>query len=250
MNLFFINSVKAFFSSEKELIYSIKNILGFYPGNIYLYRLAFRHKSVAQKISNGVKHSNERLEYLGDAVLGSVVADFLFKKFPYNDEGFLTGMRSKIVSRSTLNKLSYKLGIHKLIRSNGESKSLAKSMNGDAFEALIGAIYLDKGYNFTKKVIINRIIKIHFDIEELVKTDVNSKSSLIEWVQKEKKSIEFNIIDEIGEGYKKLYVVEIVIDNKSICKGQDFSIKGAERLASEKALTIILPDEKKIKNRI
>ena len=123
-------------------------------------------------------------------------------------------------------------------------------MNGDAFEALIGAIYLDKGYNFTKKVIINRIIKIHFDIEELVKTDVNSKSSLIEWVQKEKKSIEFNIIDEIGEGYKKLYVVEIVIDNKSICKGQDFSIKGAERLASEKALTIILPDEKKIKNRI
>lgn len=244
MNLFFINSVKAFFSSEKELIYSIKNILGFYPGNIYLYRLAFRHKSVAQKISNGVKHSNERLEYLGDAVLGSVVADFLFKKFPYNDEGFLTGMRSKIVNRSQLNKLSYKLGIHKLICSNGESKSLARSMNGDAFEALIGAIYLDKGYNFTKKVIINRIIKIHFDIDELVKLDVNSKSSMIEWAQKEKNSIEFNVVDEIGEGYKKLYVVEIVIDNKSICKAQDFSIKGAEKLASEKALTIILPEKK------
>ncbi|MCD4772881.1 MAG: ribonuclease III [Bacteroidales bacterium] len=244
MNLFFINSIKPLFSSEKELIYSIKNILGFYPGNIFLYRLAFRHKSVAQKISNGVKHSNERLEYLGDAVLGSVVADFLFKKFPYNDEGFLTGMRSKIVSRSTLNKLSFKLGIHKLIQSNGESKNLAKSMKGDAFEALIGAIYLDKGYNFTKKVIINRIIKIHFDIEELVKLDVNAKSSLIEWVQKEKQSIEFNVINEIGEGYRKLYVVEIVINKKPISKAQDFSIKGAERLASEKALAIILPDEK------
>lgn len=244
MNLYFFSPVKALFSSEKELIYSIKNILGFYPGNIYLYRLAFRHKSVALKILNGVKHSNERLEYLGDAVLGSVIADFLFKKFPYNDEGFLTGMRSKIVSRSTLNKLSFKLGIHKLIQSNGESKSLAKSMNGDAFEALIGAIYLDKGYNFTKKVIINRIIKNHFDIEELVKLDVNAKSSLIELVQKEKQSIEFNVVDEIGEGYKKLYVVEIVIDNKPICKGQDFSIKGAEKLASEKALAIILPENR------
>lgn len=242
MNLFFINNIKYIFSSEKELIYSIKNILGFYPGNIHLYHLAFRHKSAATKVYNGVKHSNERLEYLGDAVLGSVVADFLFKKFPYNDEGFLTGMRSKIVSRSTLNKLSYKLGIHKLILSNGELKNQSKSMNGDAFEALIGAIYLDKGYRFTKKIIINRIIKNHFDIEELVKLDVNAKSSLIEWAQKEKSSIEFNIVDEIGEGYKKLYVVEIVINNKLICKGQDFSIKGAERLASEKALTIILPE--------
>lgn len=244
MNLFIINIIKALFSSEKGLISYIKNTLGFYPGNIYLYRLAFRHKSVALKISNGVKHSNERLEYLGDAVLGSVVADFLFKKFPYNDEGFLTGMRSKIVSRSSLNKLSYKLGLNKLIQSNGESKTQSRSINGDAFEALIGAIYLDKGYNFTKKIIINRIIKNHFDIEELVKLDVSAKSSLIEWVQKEKFSIEFNIVDEIGEGYKKLYVVEIVIDNKPICKGQDFSIKGAEKLASEKALTIILPEEK------
>jgi len=244
LNLFIINNIKALFSSEKGLISYIKNTLGFYPGNIYLYRLAFRHKSVALKISNGVKHSNERLEYLGDAVLGSVVADFLFKKFPYNDEGFLTGMRSKIVSRSSLNKLSYKLGLNKFIQSNGESKTQSKSINGDAFEALIGAIYLDKGYNFTKKIIINRIIKNHFDIEELVKLDVSAKSSLIEWVQKEKFSIEFNIVDEIGEGYKKLYVVEIVIDNKPICKGQDFSIKGAEKLASEKALTIILPEEK------
>jgi len=244
LNLFIINNIKALFSSEKGLISYIKNTLGFYPGNIYLYRLAFRHKSVALKISNGVKHSNERLEYLGDAVLGSVVADFLFKKFPYNDEGFLTGMRSKIVSRSSLNKLSYKLGLNKFIQSNGESKTQSKSINGDAFEALIGAIYLDKGYNFTKKIITNRIIKNHFDIEELVKLDVSAKSSLIEWVQKEKFSIEFNIVDEIGEGYKKLYVVEIVIDNKPICKGQDFSIKGAEKLASEKALTIILPEEK------
>lgn len=219
--------------SDKELYQSIKNIFGFSPSNIFLYKLAFRHRSVAQETSKGIKISNERLEYLGDAILGAVVADFLFKKFPYGEEGFLTEMRSKIVNRARLNKLSQKLGIDKLIQVNAESNNLYRSMNGDAFEAFIGALYLDKGYTFTKKIIIQRIIHIHIDIENLESEELNHKSKLIEWAQKEKRALQFNVVDEIGAGYSKQYVVEIIVDQVAICRNQDFSIKGAEQRAAE-----------------
>jgi ribonuclease-3 len=205
-----------------------------------LYKLALRHRSVAKETLNGLRLSNERLEYLGDAVLSSVVADFLFKRFPYKDEGFLTEIRSRIVSRSQLNKLGQKLGINKLILSNTESKNQCKSMSGDAFEAFIGALYIDRGYNFTRKIIINRIINIHLDIDDLVQQDANYKSLIIEWSQKEKKTVDFNVIDEIGEGFKKQYLIEICINNKKIAKAQDYSIKGAEKLAAEKAYAIIV----------
>ncbi len=212
-------------------------MFGYYPDNISLYRLAFRHKSVAKELSNGIKKSNERLEFLGDAVLDSVVADLLFKKFPYKDEGFLTEMRSKIVSRSQLNNLSHKLGLNKLINSSNDSKNICKSMNGDAFEAFIGALYLDKGYSFTRKIIINRIINVHLDIDELEIQIVNYKSKLVEWGQKEKKIVDFKVIEEIGEGYKKQFLVKIFVDGEVVESGQDFSIKGAEQIAAEKAFT-------------
>ena len=234
MNLTKIKPVKAFFSSDKELYDAIRNIFGFYPSNIFLYKLAFRHKSVAEESYNGVKISNERLEYLGDAILGAIVADYLFKIFPYKDEGFLTEMRSKIVSRVSLNKLSQKLGIDKLIQSNQDSKSTYRSMKGDAFEAFVGAMYLDKGYEYSRKIIVNHIINYHFDIDSLENIDTNFKSKLIEWAQKEKKSVEFNVVDEVGSGYNKQYVVEIQIEKKPMGKGQDFSIKSAEQNASEK----------------
>ncbi|MCF8296873.1 MAG: ribonuclease III [Saprospiraceae bacterium] len=229
------NPVKAHFSSEKDLFESIKNIFGFYPGNIFLYRLAFRHKSVATELKDGVKDSNERLEYLGDAILSAVVADYLFKKFPYKDEGFLTEMRSKLVSRSQFNKLAIKLGVDKFVNSTQDSNNIPKSIFGDAFEALIGAIYLDKGYEFTRKIIIEKIIKIHLDIEEIESTDKNFKSKLIEWVQKEKMNLEFKVVEEIGEGNYKQYLVEVFIDEVSYGMGQDFSIKAAEQNAAEKA---------------
>ena len=197
--------------------------------------MAFRHKSVAKELSNGVRVSNERLEYLGDAILGAVVADLLFKKFPYKDEGFLTEMRSKIVSRSQLNNLSKKLGLTKLINSANDTKTVCKSMNGDAFEAFIGALYLDKGYQFTRKIIINRIINIHLDLDELETQIVNYKSKLVEWGQKEKKSVDFKVVEEIGEGFKKQFLVRIFVEGEVIESGQDFSIKGAEQIASEKA---------------
>lgn len=230
-------SVKAHFSKERAFYQSIKNIFGFYPGNIFLYKLAFRHRSAAIKKYNGVKLNNERLEYLGDAILGAVVADFLFKKFPLKDEGFLTGMRSKIVSRSALNKLSQKLGINSLITADTDKNKQFKSINGDAFEAFVGALYLDKGYDFTSKVIIQRIIAVHFDLEELQNTEISHKSALLEYCQKEKLDLEFRVIGELGTGYKKQFEVEVYINGEAKDKAVDFSIKGAEKLAAEKVYT-------------
>lgn len=232
-----------FLSPDKELRDSIKNIFGFYPGNIHLYQLAFRHKSAAKEFINGLKMSNERLEYLGDAVLSSIVADYLFKKFPYKDEGFLTEMRARIVSRSQLNKLSRKLGLDRLIR----SESLAghsKSLFGDAFEAFVGALYVDKGYSFTRKILLKRVIEVHFDIEKLQNEDPNYKSQLIEWSQKEKIGLEFKLINEIGNGYGKQYEVEVVVDEVSYAHGRDFSIKGAEQIAAGKTIEKLEKEEK------
>jgi len=222
--------------SEHALSEAIKNIFGYQPGNVSVYELAFRHKSAATLVSNGFRHCNERLEYLGDAVLGSVVADFLFKKFPFKDEGFLTEMRSRIVSRSNLNMLSKKLGLDKLVKATKDSGSPGSSIMGDAFEAFIGAVYLDKGYLFTKKLIIRQIIQTHLDIDDLMRRDINFKSKVIEWAQKEKKSIDYKIVEELDNGRKgKLYTIEVQIENEVAGRGQDFSIKKAEQHASRKA---------------
>ncbi len=230
-------------SSDKNLYYSIRNIFGFYPRNIYLYQLAFRHKSAAKEILNGIKISNERLEYLGDAVLSSIIADYLFKKFPYKDEGFLTEMRARIVSRSRLNKLSKKLGFDRLIKSEIVNKH-SKYLHGDAFEAFVGALYIDRGYKFAKRILINRVIEVHFDIDKLENENVNYKSQLIEWSQKEKIPVEFKVLDEIGNGYGKQYLIEVMIDKKIYSNGRDYSIKGAEQIAAEKAMEKLESEEK------
>ena len=236
---FRIKPIQAYFSGDRQLIKGIRNIFGYYPGNISLYKLAFQHRSVAQQSFNGNKVNNERLEYLGDAILGAVVADYLFKLFPFKDEGFLTEMRSKMVSRVQLNKLSHKLGIDTFIQTAGENNNHFRSIKGDAFEALIGAIYLDKGYTFTKKILIGKIIKFYFDIDDLENKDTNFKSKLIEWSQREKKNVEFIVVAEKGNGYNKQYVVEALIDKISSGEGCDFSIKGAEQGAAEKAWNLL-----------
>ena len=240
MALSFRGSIKAKFAKdeEKELTNSIKNIFGFYPGNIFLYALALRHKSVAEDLKRGVKNSNERLEFLGDAILSAVVADYLFKIFPYKDEGFLTKMRSKMVSRAQLNKLAVKMGISELIRATKDKGSQPKSLNGDAFEAIIGAIYLDKGYKFTQKVIINRIYKISIDIDELEKTETNYKSRLIEWSQKEKKKIEFRHTKDTSNN-RNVHHIALYVENKLVAETKDSSIKAAEQSAAEKAFLML-----------
>ncbi len=223
-------------ASEQGLSEAIRNIFGYYPKNVSIYKLAFKHKSAAVTINNGFRHCNERLEYLGDAVLGSVVADFLFKKFPFKDEGFLTEMRSRIVSRSNLNMLSRKMGLDHLVEAGKDGNSTGSSIMGDAFEALIGAIYLDKGYVFTKNIIVRKIIQTHLDVDELMVREINFKSKIIEWTQKEKKEVSFNLVGESENGKKgKLYNIELVIDDDVLARAQDYSIKKAEQSASRKA---------------
>ncbi len=191
---------------ESDLSEAIKNVFGYRPGNVDVYKLAFCHKSRATNIGNGHKRSNERLEYLGDAVLGSVVADFLFKKFPFKDEGFLTEMRSRIVSRSNLNLLSRKLGFDKMIKVNVEGSMTGSSIMGDAFEAFIGALYLDKGYRFTQKIIIQKIIQTHLDLEDMMSRDINFKSKVIEWAQKEKRKWSLSLFLKVKTGKRASFI--------------------------------------------
>lgn len=229
---------KLYFSPKRKYINLLKNLLGFVPGNVTLYRMAFRHRSVAILLKNGTKNSNERLEFLGDAVLGSVIAEELFKLYPYKTEGFLTEMRSKIVSRANLNQLARKLGLGELIEYDNRIVNFPtkqSSLLGDAFEALIGAIYLDKGYNFTRDFIISRIIKPHVDILMLERTESNFKSKLIEWCQREGKDITFELIEnEEGES-SKLFTISVLIDGENKGIGRDYNKKNAEKLAAEKA---------------
>lgn len=213
----------------------MRNILGFYPGNINLYKQAFRHSSAANQIREGFKDSNERLEYLGDAVLGIVISDFLFKSFPYKDEGFLTKMRSKIVNRYSLNQLGIKFGLNILLQKSADSSVKGTSLIGDAFEALIGAIYLDKGYAQTQDFILNRVVKNNIDLEELENREVDFKSKLIEWVQKEKKKLNFNLVREVGSGNEKQFLIEVSIDNISYAEAMHYSKKRAEQIAAEQA---------------
>jgi len=235
--------IKSYLSGDKNLIRSVRNIFGFYPGNTNLYKLALLHRSATTKKIKGLKINNERLEYLGDAILGAIIADYLFRRFPYKDEGFLTEMRSKIVSRSSLNKLALKLALQNILKSSLDGPNSNRAAGGDAFEAMVGAIYLDKGYNFTRKVLITRIITLHFDLEQLVEEEISYKSRIIEWAQKEKKDIEFKVVEEIGEKQEKLYLVALIVDGETLSEAKDYSIKGAEKLAAETAWIGIEEDE-------
>ena len=221
-------------SKDKPLSEFIHNDFGFYPRNISLYQLAFTHKSASENSVGTYKLSNERLEYLGDAVLSTAVADYLFRLFPTKPEGFLTEMRSRIVSRASLNKLSQKLGFEQMIHYSHDIHSNYKSLGGNAFEAFVGAMYLDRGYDFTKHILIDRIIKVHIDLEQLEQTDVNFKSKLLEWAQKEKHQVQFKNNNEKNNNHERLYHIVVVIDGEEYGKGADYSIKGAEQLAAEK----------------
>ena len=229
--------------ADKDLYEYIHNIFGFYPKNITLYRVAFTHKSMAVETIGHYHVSKERMEYLGDSVLSTAVADYLFHTYPTQPEGFLTEMRSRIVSRVSLNKLSEKLGFGDYIRHTPDVGNNARSMGGNAFEALMGAIYLDRGFDFAKRIIIERIIKVHLDLEQLQSTDVNFKSKLLEWSQKKRKTLVFQQLEEIGEGHKKQFHVQIVIDGKPYADAFDRSIRGAEQLAAEKTCNMLLGED-------
>jgi ribonuclease-3 len=215
----------------------VTHLLGSSPNNLNLYRLAFLHASASKdSVAKSYKESNERLEFLGDSVLGMITAAYLFKKFPFKDEGFLTEIRSRMVSRESLNVLGRKLGLDEVIEYENQKKTILSrsSMYGDALEAFIGAVYLDKGFAFTQNFIISKILTQYFDLEIVVQNNPNFKSLLIEWAQKEGKKVLFTL-DEEGLHHNKEFTAFVLLDGEKISEGKGYSKKKAEQTAAMKA---------------
>ena len=233
MSLKFKAIFRSIFSKKNELAQNIKNIVGFYPNDVFLFERALVHKSAVYDHSSSYTRSNERLEFLGDAILGAVVADYLFKQYPKKDEGFLTKMRSKIVSRHSLNDLAKKIGLNKIVIARLDKKSKTDSIYGNAFEALIGAIYLDRGTKACEKFILERIIYPYISLERLENEETNFKSRIIEWAQKEKRDLVFEIVGEVGEGRNKVFEACVKLDGEEITRGKEKSKKKAEQKAAE-----------------
>lgn len=236
----FFQPIKFFVAKDKKFYWLLCNRLNIIPGKLKLYEIAFLHRSASVVFSDGTIINNERLEYLGDAILDAVIADYLFKKFPRKKEGFLTQMRSKLVKRSNLDHLARKVGIDELIVSNTQRNMHKKHIYGDAFEALIGAIYLDKGFEKTRKYIVNNVIKNYVDLDQLINKEVDFKSRIIEWGQKNK----YNIVFETKEKYLDLeqspvFVANIKVGETTLGNGQGKSKKEAEQNASEQAFAFV-----------
>jgi ribonuclease III len=230
-----------FFSSQdKRLASSIKMIIGRKPLNLSLYRLALTPSGLGEETRAGFKISNERLEFLGDAVLGSVIAEHLFKKFPYRDEGFLTETRSKLVNRETLNEIGIKIGLKNTLSQVVSNRQFTgnKSLFGDILEAFLGAVYLDRGYRFTQKLILQRIL-VHMDLDGMISTVTNYKSKIIEWSQKESKVVDYKVLQVNGNQRFKEFVVELNIDGESVAQGKGSTKKKAEQEASKNACEIL-----------
>ena len=202
-----------------------------------MFKLALVHTSIAKENKDGFKESNERLEYLGDAILGAVVAEYLFKRFPYKDEGFLTEIRSRIVSRESLNILARKIGLDDLVEYDAKRKSALsfKYLYGDAMEAFVGAIYLDRGFAFCRSFIIRKLLHTHLDLDVVISSDHNYKSKLIEWSQKNNKFVRFETMEEKTSGNQKQFKVQVLIDDNTVSRGSGFSKKKAEQDAARRA---------------
>jgi len=212
-------------------------LLGFFPRRVSYYKLAFLPKSALQKHPSGVRLNNERLEYLGDAVLDAIVADYLFTRFPEGDEGFMTKLRARIVKRKTLNYLALKMELPGMIPNIGSSGIKSKHLYGNALEALIGAIYIDRGYKAAKRFFIRRIMKKHIDLVKLVNKDPDYKSRIIEWAQKNRVEIIFESLEEHSTGQKSpSFVSTISLEGLTKGTGRGGSKKEAEQQAAKQAM--------------
>ncbi len=232
-------SLKNIFSSRSDkdgtFYKGIKKILGFTPGNIEFYEEAFTHRSMNNKNVEGIPHNYERLEFLGDAMLGSVIAAHLFKKVPEGNEGYLTKMRSKVVSREHLNELGRDLKLIQLVKTSIPTKQFGENIHGNVFEALVGAIYLDKGYRNCEKFINRRVIKPYVDIPKLEGKIISYKSLFIEWCQKNKKSFKFNVYEDTGNDVLKHFAVKLELEKHTVAKARATSKKKAEERAAKRA---------------
>lgn len=245
--------VKFFFHRKEELYSSLKRILGFYPHNIELYKLALKHKSLSERDNSGRLLNNERLEFLGDAIIEAVVSDIIFHKFSKAHEGFLTTTRSKIVQRSALNELSAKLGLDKLVQYSCYSESHNSYIGGNAFEALVGAIYLDQGYKRSTWFIQHLIKEGYIKPEATAKKEQNFKSLLLEWCQKNKMQVRFEtkeIVDDETSTDPKFFTLALVED-KVIGKGKGYSKKESHQKAANKSMELLrhAPDLRKALER-
>ncbi len=232
-----LDRVKFVFRKDKKLYADLYRILGFYPHNIDIYRQAFSHRSIATRNEKGSPINNERLEFLGDAVLGAAVSDILFRHFDRKREGFLTSTRSKIVSRDSLNKLANDLGIAKLVKSSAKNNTHNSYLGGNAFEALVGAIYLDRGYKTARWFIKNRIMGKLMDLDGVAKKEVNFKSKLLEWSQKNHIKSEFGLSStENGNTNSPVFTSVISVEGIRIGEGTGYSKKESQQIAAKEAL--------------
>jgi ribonuclease-3 len=214
----------------------LKKILGFRPRNLKLYEIAFIHRSATFRMPDGKKVNNERLEFLGDAVLDAILSDYLFEKFPDANEGFMTKIRSRIVNRDVLNELAISLGINKTIISNISSVHPTKNLYGDALEALIGSLFLDKGFKKTKKLFIRNVLNKYLNLNDIVNTDTDYKSLVFEWVQKNKSNLIFTYNEEYDFNLRKSrFSARLLIDKEELGEGHGSSKKEAEQEAAGQA---------------
>jgi len=232
-------SLKNIFNSRSEkdgiFFFEIKRIIGFKPRDINFYETAFTHRSTNEKNSNGEPQNYERMEFLGDAMLGSVIASHLFKEVPGGNEGYLTKMRSKVVSREHLNELGRDLELIKYVKTTIPIEQFGGNIHGNVFEALVGAIYLDRGYSYCEKFIAKRVIKPYVDIEKLEGKVISYKSLFIEWCQKHKTSFKFSVYEDTGNDALKHFAVKLQLEGKIVGKARATSKKKAEEQAAKRA---------------
>ncbi|MFV0366121.1 MAG: ribonuclease III [Mangrovibacterium sp.] len=241
----FGSRVKLFSPKRKEFYFFLKEMIGCKPKNMELYETAMIHKSVSKISAQNIPINNERLEYLGDAILGSIVAEFLYNRFPAQDEGFLTQMRSKLVNRTFLTQLTQDIELDIFIQTNINTKNTNSHIYGDAFEAFIGALYLDLGYRCTKDFIVKRLIPNHVDLNEVASSNENYKSLLIEWAQKNKKELKFNTneLPSPNGGKSSGFAASVMSDGIRLGKGRGASKKEAQQEASKAALEKIQQED-------
>lgn len=239
-----IDKIRLLFRKERESYFCFYKILGFFPRDIQIYQQALLHKSTSVRSDKGRPLNNERLEFLGDAILDAIVGDIVFKHFEGRREGFLTNTRSKIVQRETLNKLAVEIGLDKLVKYSTRSSSHNSYMYGNAFEAFIGAIYLDQGYDRCKQFMEEKIFKSHIDLEKMSRKEVNFKSKLIEWSQKNKMEVSFELIEQLlDEDYNPTFHTEVRIEGISAGTGRGYSKKESQQNAAQMALKQIKSDD-------
>lgn len=239
-----IDKIRLLFHKDRESYFCFYKILGFFPRNIRFYEQALLHKSTSIRSEKGRPLNNERLEFLGDAILDAIVGDIVYKHFEGRREGFLTNTRSKIVQRETLNKLAVEIGLDKLVKYSTRSSSHNSYMYGNAFEAFIGAIYLDQGYERCKQFMEKKILKNYIDLDKMSRKEVNFKSKLIEWSQKTKMEVSFELIEQfLDQDYNPMFHTEVRIESLSAGTGTGYSKKETQQNAAQMALKKIKSDE-------